>query len=199
MVPNRLEFTPTRYNVSMGMKRKPKQRAGQSTRAPHTPPRSAREFFARPKQFQKTWNRVTHIISKMRADAVSLTQASREFGVDPRTVLRLGRSALRKRRNGRYAAKPKDTLLRVLAVPSPEGVREIAIRDSRQASRLGEYWAAVQKYLQTGNASAIEKFHGKRVTDASRRRIPLLTSLEDLDRLGLAGALSFESLYARVA
>jgi len=199
MVPNRLEFTPTRYNVSMGMKRKPKQRAGRSTRALHTAPRSAREFLARSERFQDRWTRVTHVISKMRADGVSLTQASREFGVDPRTVLRLGRSALRKRRNLRYAAKPKDRLLRVLTIPSPGGLREIAVRDSREASRLGGYWAAVQKCLVTGDASGIEKFQGKRIVDARGKRIPLLTNLAELDRLGSAGALSFESLYARVA
>ena len=134
----------------------------------------------------------------MRADRLSLHRASREFGLDPRTVIRWGKAALRKRPSGRYAARPHDTLLRVLVVPSSQGLIEIAVRDSRQASRLGEYWAAVQKYLETGDASPIQKFQGKRVIDASRKRVPLLTDLEQLDRLGSAGALSFESLYARV-
>lgn len=135
----------------------------------------------------------------MRADGVSLKQAAREFGVDPRTVVRLGGSALRKRTNGRFAAKPNDKLLRVLVVPTAEGLREIAVRDSRQATRLGEYWAAVQKYLATGDTSAIARFRHKRIVDASRKRIPLLTDLQELDNLGSAGVLSFESLYARVA
>ncbi|HVB33596.1 MAG TPA: hypothetical protein VNJ52_04360 [Patescibacteria group bacterium] len=152
-----------------------------------------------PARSQDRWNRITHAVSKMRADGVSLTQASQEFGLGPRTVIRWAKPALRKGRNGRYAARPTDTLLRVLTIPSPEGVREIALRDSRQASRLGQYWAAVQKYLQTGDASALEKFRKKRIMDASRKRIPLLTDLEVLDRLASAGALSFESLYAGVA
>lgn len=135
----------------------------------------------------------------MRAEGVSLKRASREFGVDPRTVIRLGGSALRKRASGRYAAKASDRLLRVLVIPTKKGLREIAVHDSRQASRLGEYWAAVQKYLATGDTSAIDKLHRKRVTDTSRKRIPLLTNLEELDRLASAGVLSFESLYAGVA
>ncbi|MGB6821175.1 MAG: hypothetical protein WBE21_03770 [Candidatus Acidiferrales bacterium] len=154
-----------------------------------------------PKAFQDMWVRVTHVVSKMRADRVSLPEASREFGLDPRVVARLGKSALRKRKNGQYAAKRTDRLLRILAIPAPDekgGKREIAIRDSRQATFLGRYWAAVQKYLQTGDSSALNKFRGKRITDASGKRVPLLTDLTELDRLGSAGVWSFESIYAQV-
>ena len=135
----------------------------------------------------------------MRSDRVSLRKAAREYDLDPRIVVRMARPALRKRANGQYAARPTDKLLRILAVPAHEGVREVAIRDSRQATRLGEYWAAVHKYLATGDASHIEKFRRKRIVDASGKRIKLLTDLEELDRLASAGVLSFESLYAEVA
>lgn len=149
------------------------------------------------KRDQDRWNRVTHVTSKMRSDHVSLREASREFGLDPRTVARLGKSALRKRKNGQYVAKRRDKLLRILAVPSPDGMREVATRDSQQATRLGKYWAAVQKYLQTGDASALNKFRGKNITDASGKRVPLLTDLAELDRQGSAGVLSFESFYTQ--
>ncbi len=104
---------------------------------------------------------------------------------------------MRKRANGRYKAKASDRLLRVLVVPTREETREIAVRDSRQASRVAEYWNAVHTYLETGDASALQKFRGKRITDANGRQVPLLTDLDELDRLGSAGVLSFESLYAR--
>jgi hypothetical protein len=152
-----------------------------------------------PQQSQDRWNRTAHVISKMRAEGVSLKQASREYGLDPRTATRLGRSALRKGSNGRYKAKKSDRLLRVLVIPSREGLREIAIRDSHQASQLAEYWNAVQRYLQTGDASGIDNFRGKSITDASGKRVPLITDLNELDRLGSAGAFSFESLYARAS
>lgn len=179
------------------MKKKRKNRIHQSARTQRHPPRSADDFFTRPRRFQDRWTRVTHVISKMRADGVSLHQASREFGLDPRTVVRLGRPALRKRANGRYAAKASDRLLRVLLVPTPEGLREIAVRDSRQASQVAEYWNAVHRYLETGDDSALRKFRRKRITDANGVRVPLLTDLDELDRLGSAGVLSFESLYAK--
>jgi hypothetical protein len=135
----------------------------------------------------------------MRSHETSLPEASREYGIDPRKVIRLTKSALRKGASGRYAARASDTLLRVLLIPTEDGLQEIALRDSRHASQLGEYWAAVQKYLETGDGTDLRKIRRKTITDASGKRFRLVKDLRDLDRLGSAGVLSFESLYARVA
>jgi hypothetical protein len=156
------------------------------------------QYFAKSPQFQDRWSRATHAISKMRADGLSLRQASREYGIDARTVVRLGASALRKGSNGRYKAKSSDRLLRVMVIPTRKGSREVATRDSREASRIAEYSNAVREYIQTGNDAALRKLPRKTVTDASGKRIRLITDLADLDRLGSAGVLSFESLYAKV-
>ena len=162
-------------------------------------PQSAEQFFAKPQRFQELWNRITHVIAKMRANKISLQQASKEFGVDPRTVVKRGGSALRKSETGRYAAKKSDRLLRVLVVPTHDGTRDIAIRGSRRASLLGEYWSAVHKYLQTGDASGLKKFRGQKTWDINGEQIPFITDSAELKRLGSAGVFSFESMYARVA
>jgi hypothetical protein len=161
-------------------------------------PTTARQYFSASRKFQETWDSVAHVVSMIRAERVSLRKASKEFGVDPSVVLRLGRSALRKHKNGTYAARKTDHLLRLLSIVTPEGRREIAVRDSRQASKLGSYWTAVQRYLQTGDDSALREFQGKKITDASRKRHLLITDLNQLNKLGSAGVLSFESLYAGV-
>jgi len=135
----------------------------------------------------------------MRADGISLKEASGEFQIDPRTVIRRGGVALRKTAQGRYAARAHDQLLRVLTIPTLKGVDEIAIRDSRQASKLAKYWDAVRKYLQTGIPSDLQRFRNRQIVNADSQRIPLVTDLAELDRLGSAGVLSFESLYVRVA
>ena len=106
---------------------------------------------------------------------------------------------MRKDKRGHYTTKRSDRLLRVMMLPTPDGPREIAVRNSRAASLLGEYWNAVQAYLETGDKSKLEKFKGKFVTDASGTKVSLLTDTNELDRLGSAGVLSFESLYRRVA
>lgn len=161
-------------------------------------PRTANQFFAMSKQAQDEWTKVTHVISKMRVDDVPLRQASRDFGLDPRAVVRLGGPALRKRTNGRYAAKASDKLLRILVLPKRgAGLREIATRDSREASKAAEYWNALHRYLSTGDASVIRQFNRKHITDANGSKIRLLTDLKELDRQGNAGNLSFESIYPR--
>jgi hypothetical protein len=168
-------------------------------RARRFAPKTAEQFFASSDRSQDAWTRTTNAISKMRADGVSLQQASREVGIDPRTVIRRGKSALRKLATGRYAAKANDRLLRVLKLPTTEGLIEVAVRNSREASRIAKYSNGVQKYLRTGNPSELQKFSGMHITDADGTQIPLLTDLEELNRLGSFGLFSFESLYARTA
>lgn len=176
-----------------------KRRSARPVRRKSVAPRTADELFAKPKRSREAWIRTTQVVTRVRTKHESLQKASREEGIDPRTVIRLAGSALRKRPNGRYAAKASDRLLRVLVIPTSTGSDEIAVRDSRQATQLAEYWIAVHRYLQTGDASSIKKFRGKSITDANGKRIRLVTDLEELDRLGSAGAFSFESLYARAS
>jgi len=180
-----------------GKQRKEKRPALQAARK-QVNPTTVEEFFAMPERTQETLIGVANTVSKMRSDGDSLPKASRQFGVSRRDVMRWGRPALKKLKNGRYAAKAYDRLLRVVIVVSKrEGLREVATRDSRQASKAAKHSAAVHRYLETGDASALARFNGKHVIDAKGKRVALLTDLEELDQLGSAGVLSFESLYAR--
>ena len=65
----------------------------------------------------------------------------------------------------------------------------------RRTSRL----AFARLYLETGDASRLNKFRGKSIKDADGAQIPFLTDRAELNRLGSAGVLAFESLYARSA
>ncbi|MGA2859625.1 MAG: hypothetical protein ABSE40_22375 [Candidatus Sulfotelmatobacter sp.] len=147
---------------------------------------------------QEIWRNVVQAVTEMRAGA-SRRQAALKFDLDPRKMLQRAPSALRKLRNGRWVAKPHDRLLRVLVIPTRKGLREIGVRDSRQASLLGKYWTAVDRYRDTGDASALREFRGKYIIDTDGKQHRLLTDLRALDRLGSAGVLSFETLYAKAA
>jgi hypothetical protein len=162
-------------------------------------PKTADEFFAQPEQFQTEWEQALRVISKMRSGGLSLKKAAKQEGVNPRTVTHLGGRALKKGSNGRYYVSRRDSLLRVLQIPTADGMREIAIRNSSAASTVGQYSAAVQKYLRTGDSSEVSKFRGRRIKDANGTQVPLITDIRELNRLGSAGVLSFESIYARVA
>jgi hypothetical protein len=167
------------------------------TQAKQGAPRTEAQYAAKPETFKDTWDRVIDAISKMRSGKVSLTQAAREARVSPRTVTKWGKSALRKGKSGKYAVKKNDNLLRVLVIPTPEGMRPVSLLGSKQASLLGEYSNAVSRYLQTGDATKLMEFRGQHITDANGVDIPLIVDREVLNRLGSAGVLSFESLYAR--
>jgi hypothetical protein len=180
----------SKRSLSGGSPRKSRRRSKISI------PRTAEQYFSLPEEEQATWDAVAHVISLMRADRISLPRAAKEFGVDPEEVRKRGRGALRKQKNGRYFATKTDRLLRVVSILTGKGKKEIATRDSRQASLIGSYWAAVQRHLQTGDDSALLKFKKIRIVDASGKRHRLLTDLKELVRQASAGVLSFESMYA---
>src|SRR6266478_4958858 len=81
------------------------------------PPHTVEEFFAMSERDQEFWSNVGQVVTEMRAGA-SRSKASRKFGLDPRKVPKLARPALRKLRNGRWAARTHDRLLRVLVIPT---------------------------------------------------------------------------------
>lgn len=162
-------------------------------------PRSADDLSAMSERAQEQWILTTHVIQKVRTQGVSVTQASKEYGIDRKKVIKLAGPALRKQKNGRYTAKSYDRLLRVLVIPSKDGLAEVAVRDSRTASKIAKYSDAVQRFLRTGDKSRLREFKKLRINDAEGNPIKLLTDPKELTRLGSAGVLSFESLYARVA
>jgi hypothetical protein len=195
----------SRKEKGAGMKRKQSRRRANKHRTPRrskknrfVEPKSVEEFFAMSEDDQELWKNTEQGVTEVRGGA-SARQAARKFNLDPRGFLQLARPALRKLRNGRWAAKTHDRLLRVLVIPTRKGLREIGTRDSRQASQLGKYWTAVDRYRDTGDGSALRGLKVKYIIDANGKRVRLLTDLGELDRLGSAGVLSFETLYARAA
>lgn len=150
------------------------------------------------RESQELWDRIVQVPARMRS-GLSLPKASREFGLTASQVLRHAPSAFRKLRSGRYVAKVTDRLLRILIIPSKKGLIEIALRDSRQASLIGEYWVAVDRYLGPANDPGINRFKRVRIIDASGRRVRLLTDPDELLRQASAGNFRFESMYGRTA
>ena len=126
-----------------------------------------------------------------------LDQAAEVLGIPMATVQAVLGSAIKRDSRGRLAVSRTDTLFRLMVIPGPRGLREVVPRDSRVASRLGSYAAAVQKYLARGDSSGLRPFRREVLLSADGRQIHLLLNLDALDRLGHAGALSFESIYSR--
>src|ERR1700746_123253 len=160
-------------------KKKGARRARRSLKQKQIRPRNLEEYSRMSEWDQELWDDVGQIVTEVK-NGSSLRQASRKFNRDPRLVQRVARSGLRKLRNGRWAAKTRDKLLRVLPIPTSEGLIEVGIIDSPQASLLGKYWNAVERYLATGDASDLNAFANESVLDASGNRWPLLTDTSEL-------------------
>jgi hypothetical protein len=143
------------------------------------------------------WESVTRAVSHMRDKRLSLQRAADEAQLPPALLKRLAGSAIKKGANGRYVATKYDRLLRVLLTPATDGMREVATRDSREASKLSRYSHALELLLHGKDAKAITAFESVRVRMADGSTISLLTNIEDIRRLANAGVLSFESIYAK--
>ena len=160
--------------------------------------RSATQYHALPEKSKHSLERSLRVLSKLRNEKTSLKKASQEVGIRPETVKRWAGSALKKQPNGKIAPKSSDQLLRVLRVPSADGLRDVAIRGSRNATFLAEYFNALHRYLATGQFADLERFRGHFITDADGVQIPLPTDRAELKRFGSAG-FYFESIYSHTA
>jgi hypothetical protein len=155
------------------------------------------QFFALPQRTQEILLAVPEGVSLMRSNDIPARTAARATGISRSTLIRRGGSALKKLDNGRYAAKRNDHLFRPVTVVSENGPVEVATRNFRESSKAGKHSSAVERYLETGDDSALQRFRGQHIIDAEGNRVALLTDTDELDRLGSAGELSFESLYVR--
>lgn len=160
--------------------------------------RTEAQYHALSDKSKDALERALRVVSKLRNEKTSLTKASREVGINPETVKRRAGTALKKS-DGRFKAKSSDRLLRILKIPTERGVGEIAVRGSRQATLLAEYWNALHRYLETGRSTELEKFQSKFIKNADGNEIPLPTDRAQLRTLGRAGVLSFENLYSHSA
>ena len=97
----------------------------------------------------------------------------------------------------RRGTTPPNRRTHTIRIPEANGMRNIAVRSSRDASLVGEYWNAVHRYVARGDSTALEDFGNVLITTVNGEKVTLLTDVNTLDRLAAAGVLSFESIYGR--
>lgn len=142
-----------------------------------------------------TRERVLDAVSRMRTRGLSLTDAAREAGTTPATVKKYAPQALRKVVGDGYAPTRSDRYARTLYFLTERGKVTVTTRDSRTASRIARYWAAVDHYLTTGKTNRLRPFRGVTLT-TRHGEMPFITDPRVLNRLARAGEVSFEELYA---
>lgn len=140
----------------------------------------------------KAYERALRVLARMRRTEQTLTTASRDEQIDPRTVRKYVRADLRDLKKERQTVATKsDRRHRRMLIPTRAGTANAVVRGSREASQLGRYMSAVGAYLRTGEAAGLMKFEGQSIAGH-----PLITDPDQLTYLAEAGSLQLESIYA---
>ena len=132
----------------------------------------------------------------MRSRKLSLAQAAKHAGTTPRTMQRHVGTALKKRDDGRFAPTKWDRIPRTMKFLTENGVMHLVLRDSRMASDVARYMSAVDRFLKTGDRGPLSAFRGKSVRSGKTAHA-YLTDGRTLERLGYAGEISYEEIYAQ--
>lgn len=132
--------------------------------------------------------RALEALSKMRKGS-SLSKAAAEAHTTPNTVAKYAGAQLR-REGGRMVASKGDRLFRVMRVITTEGVQEVALGGSRQASLVAAHANAVKHFLATGDDEPLHRF-----ADVKVGGMELETDPAKLEESGRRGELEYEDIY----
>ncbi len=145
---------------------------------------------------RNTYDRVLEAVGIARRNPDKpLSRIAREAGTTTKTITKYAGSAVD--RSGRkWDVKQSDTLPRLMNVLTPEGTETVVIRDSKEATLLAKYSNALKRYLQTGDATEIEKFKGKTIT-VRGKRVDLITNRDEIDKLTRGGVIDEYEPYER--
>ncbi|MGO8947061.1 MAG: hypothetical protein ACLQUY_05240 [Ktedonobacterales bacterium] len=146
-------------------------------------------------QDKEAYRKSLTVLSQMR-QGQSLYEAARAEQISPDTVRRYVGAALVRESSGRYRAKPSDRFARRMKFLDARGLVTVEPANSREASKLAQYWDAVNKYINNNDAKPLWRFRRQQLRVTGKIQLPFLTSLDDIYQLARAGELSFEDLYA---
>ncbi|MGP0108437.1 MAG: hypothetical protein ACLPR9_06180 [Acidimicrobiales bacterium] len=154
--------------------------------------RNGGELAQLPPAAREQRRRVLRAVAETRTDGLTLAQAARRNGtsvdamrfwtpgvVDPDDVV-----------------TESDRLWRPMRAIDAvtQRVVPVDLRGSRAATRLSNYWLAVEHYLFTGDDEPLRAFDGVRIAG-----VDLETNTDVIDYLAVIGVLSFETIYQDVA
>ena len=165
--------------------------------APGPEVRGRRDFRRLRPSEQIAYEKTGSVLTRMR-HGLSLTRAARLEHTTPAAVKRHAGDALVPSSHGTFLVTTTDRHFRRLLFVTSDGVTIVETRDSRAASAVAEYDAAIQRFLAKGDPSGLARFEGQ-VLRVGRKRYPYVTDLNTLEWLGRRGEISFESIYASAA
>lgn len=96
----------------------------------------------------------------------SFTKALKQRDLNRKTILKhLGNSITKK--GSRWIPKSLDRIQREMSIYSNGKRKSIIVTNSKDASKIGEYFASVRRFLETRNSKYLRKFKKMKIKDAN--------------------------------
>ena len=154
--------------------------------------RNDKELSQLPPAAREQRRRVLRAVAEHRHEGLTLTQAARRNGTSIEAVRFWAPNVI----------GPEGTLTKADRLWRPmraidamtHRVVPVDVRGSRAATRVSNYWLAVEEYLNTGDDEPLRAYEGVRTAG-----IELETNTDVIDYLAMIGEISFESIYRDVA
>jgi len=129
---------------------------------------------------QKYQRKLVLEVLRLMRRGLSFSSATKESGISQYLSKKnLGRY-LRKK-SGRYIPTLTDSIQRSMEFYSrKEGRIFIIVKNSKDASLIGEYFSSVRQAIRTGDDSYLKKFKRKSITDAEGKKHYFETDLEKI-------------------
>ena len=140
-------------------------------------------------------DRALDSVARMRREGMSLERAARLSDTTVNAVIRHAGTALRKDARGRWIPTKLDKLYREMVTYTDQGRITIEVTDSRTATTLARYIAAVDHFRETGSRDQLREFE-RRSIRAGKVKYPFLTDSTALRRIIHAGEIATEGPYA---
>lgn len=154
--------------------------------------RNRADLAALPSGAQRARQEALDVLAVARREGLDIAEAARRERVSLDAVTYWANDAIQ--RTGRnWSPTAADRLFRPMYVYSAGQPVSVDVRGSRTSSTIGRYHSAVQHYLNTGDASRLERLKGVAVGG-----VELETDIDVLDELARRGAFDFESIYRMV-
>lgn len=119
----------------------------------------------------------------------TLTSAATHAGTTPATVRRYASAGLTQQ-GRRWQVTPTDRIYRRMRVLGVDGLTDVDVRSSRQATRVAQHHNAVDRYLRIGDARGLRRFTNTRIGG-----VLLMTDLDQLQRQAQIGELAIDDIY----
>ncbi len=150
---------------------------------------SAREAEAQSKALK--------LASLMRTEKITYSAALKRVGLSHGTARRILGTSLR-RRAGKIVVSKADIIPREMLMLDEHGVFEVTVRSSREASKIGRYWAALYKWKngRPRDNNLLKPFETMNVIDEHGRVHKFLTDPKALESIFRSREARFESVYS---